>query len=167
MSTATLKKPARTKARDAAPLAAKPCAAEQCLREWVKLVRAPRDESDARSNKRHAERIACEERASQALARSDVGAAFQLLLAATAWPWRQSDSGDPTGISDDAMDSITDGTDFKRRLMISAYFHVSRNIADTDLRDAERWMTAEEVDGGGIMQWLRDSQSTLTFRDVI
>jgi hypothetical protein len=105
---------------------------------------------------------------SQVISRTNVGAAFQLLVAATAWPWRPTDPNDPqSGIADDVMDNLTDGQDYKTRLILGAYFQVSRQVADVDLRDAERFLTNEHVQGGGIMQWLRDCQSAVDFRQVL
>jgi hypothetical protein len=143
-----------------------PCPAEACLREWVAAWRTPAADDDAREARRTATNE-IEARCSQAIARSDVGAAFQLLIAATSWAWRHGDPDEPKNIPDVVFDSLTDGVDFQRRLMLGAYFHLTRDWADKDLRDAERIATSEHILGGGIMQWLRDSQSTVDFRRAL
>lgn len=143
------------------------CPAEACLREWVAIVSQPAEDGAAIDDKAAA-RKAIEARASQVIARSDVGAAFQLLLAITSWPWSPNDVDDHEGeLSEEASASLTDGTDYKRRLMISAYFHLSRALQDTDLREAERHATSEDMDPGGMFLWLVQAQSTVDIRHLL
>jgi hypothetical protein len=162
MTTATLKtKPAARVSRAAAPA----CPAEALLREWVKLV------SKSAKSKTDADRTRVQEiqhdKISQVIARSDVGAAFQLLVAATSWPWRPQDETDSCGkVSDEAMESLTDGMDYRSRLILGAYFHMTRTFADVDLRAAEMFLTGGHS-SRGLMGWMQDAQSVLTFRDVL
>lgn len=143
------------------------CPAEACLREWIACSSQPAADDDARAARTTA-RKAIEDRASQVIARSDVGAAFQLLLAITSWPWSHGDVNDhEADLSEEASASLTDGTDYKRRLMISAYFHLSRSLADADLREAERHATAEDMDAGGMFGWLIEAQSTVDIRHLL
>lgn len=143
------------------------CPAEACLREWVAIINQPAESDDAR-DARAAAKKAIEARASQVIARSDVGAAFQLLLAITSWPWSPNDVDDHEGeLSEEASASLTDGTDYKRRLMISAYFHLSRALQDTDLRETERQATSEDMDPGGMFLWLVQAQSTVDIRHLL
>ncbi len=143
------------------------CPAEACLREWVAIVNQ-RAEDDEALDARGTAKKAIEDRGSQVIARSDVGAAFQLLLAITSWPWSPDDQDDREAeISEAASASLTDGTDYKRRLVISAYFHLSRTLQDADLRDAERYVTAEHMDTGGMFRWLVEAQSTVDIRHLL
>jgi len=143
------------------------CPAETCLREWIAVVNQQAQGDDA-LDARGAEKKAIEARASQVIARSDVGAAFQLLLAITSWPWSPADEDDhEEELSEEAGASLVDGTDYKRRLMISAYFHLSRSLADVDLRAAERYATAEHMDVGGMFLWLVQAQSTVDIRHLL
>lgn len=143
------------------------CPAETCLREWVAIINQPAESDDAR-DARAAAKKAVEDRTSQVIARSDVGAAFQLLLAITSWPWSPNDVDDHEGeLSEEASASLTDGTDYKRRLMISAYFRLSRALQDTDLREAERQATSEDMDPGGMFLWLVQAQSTVDIRHLL
>lgn len=143
------------------------CPAEACLREWVAIVNQPAEGDDA-LDARGAAKKAIEDRASQVIARSDVGAAFQLLLAITSWPWSPADTDDhEEELSEEASASLTDGTDYKRRLMISAYFHLSRALQDADLREAERHATSEDMDPGGMFLWLVQAQSTVDIRHLL
>ncbi len=97
-----------------------------------------------------------------------MGAAFQVLLAITSWPWSPVAQDDHEGEpSEEASASLTDGTDYKRRLMISAYFHLSRALQDADLRDAERHATAEDMDAGGMFLWLVQAKSTVDIRHLL
>jgi hypothetical protein len=140
---------------------------DACLREWVAIVNQPAEGEDA-LDARLATRKAIEERASQVIARSDVGAAFQLLLAITSWPWSHADEDDHEGeLSEEASASPTDGTDCKHRLMISAYFHLSRALQDADLREAERHATSEDMDPGGMLLWLVQAQSSVDIRHLL
>lgn len=143
------------------------CPAEACLREWVATINQAAETDDAIDAKAAA-RKAIEARASQVIGRSDVGAAFQLLLAITSWPWSPNDVDDHEGeLSEEASASLTDGTDYKRRLMISAYFHLSRALQDADLREAERHATSEDMDPGGMFLWLVQAQSTVDIRHLL
>lgn len=140
------------------------CAAEACLREWIAIVNQPAEGGDAIDARGEARKV-IEDRASQVIARSDVGAAFQLLLAIVSWPWSPDDSDDHEGeLSEEASASLTDGTDYKPRLMISAYFHLSRALQDAALREAERHATSEDMDPGGMFLWLVQAQSTVNVR---
>jgi hypothetical protein len=143
------------------------CPAEACLREWVAVVNQPAEGDDALDARGAAKKV-IEDRASQVIARSDIGAAFQLLLAITSWPWSPADVDDHEGeLSEEASASLTDGTDYKRRLMISAYFHLSRALQDADLRQAERHATSEDMDPGGLFLWLVEAQSTVDIRHLL
>lgn len=146
------------------------CAAEALLREWSQLRRALFSRDDTSLHE-----VALVERfrkiqhdeISQVVPRSTVGAAFQLLIAATAWPFRPTDPSDGwEGCADEAVDSLTDGNDYKTRLILAAYMHLTRDVADVDLRDAEIYLTAEKIDGGGIMGWLKDARFDIDLRRV-
>jgi len=84
------------------------CPAEACLREWVAIVNQHAEGDDA-LDARATEKRAIEDRASQVIARSDVGAAFQLLLAITSWPWSPADEDDhEEELSDETGASLVD-----------------------------------------------------------
>jgi hypothetical protein len=133
------------------------CPAEALLERWAETARAGWLDT---CEQRHQ----IEDEATQVVAKSDVGAAFQLLLAFTSDPWGRADTPE---FSDELMDQMTDGVDWQRRLMVGAYLHMTRDIASVDLRLAERHMTAENVDGRGILGWLKDAQSTVDFRAAL
>lgn len=143
------------------------CPAEACLREWVAITRQEPN-TDAAFDERSTARKAIEHRTSQVIARSDLGAAFQLLLAITSWPWSPDDADDREDeISEEASASLSDGTDYKRRLMISAYFHLTKSMTDADLREAERSLTAQDMDAAGLFGWLLEAQSTVDIRQLL
>lgn len=146
------------------------CRAEALLREWSELRRVIYADGGAHLYDETAlarfKKIQHDE-ISQVIPRSDIGAAFQLLLVATTWPFRPDDPSDRwEDCSDEATHSLTDGNDYKTRLAAAAYLHLTRTIADVDLRDAERYMTAEHIDGGGILQLIRDSRFDADLRKV-
>jgi predicted sugar kinase len=143
------------------------CPAEACLREWVANINQPAETNEA-CDERSATKRAIEDRASQVIARSDVGAAFQIILAITSWPWSPTDVNDREDeISEEASASLSDGTDYKRRLLISAYFHLTRSMTDADLREAERSLTAQDTDAAGLFGWLIEAQSTVDIRQLL
>jgi hypothetical protein len=146
------------------------CAAEALLREWSalrRLIYSGSEEFLHDGPKVERFKKIQNDEISQVVPRSTVGAAFQLLIACTAWPFRPSDPCDLwEDCSQTAADSLTDGNDYKTRLILAAYMHLTRDVADVDLRDAEIYLTAEHIDGGGIMQWMKNSGFDIDLRRV-